>query len=76
MQLLGIIHRDIKPENIIINPEEYFKICLADFGVSCWLGDQSEDMVNHLAGTPGYIEPIILKAYLAGKNILKLFADK
>ncbi len=33
-------------------------------------------MANHLAGTPGYIDPIILNAYLAGKNILKLYPDK
>lgn len=70
MHTLGIVHRDIKPENIIIHPET-LKIKLCDFGVSYRVCKESEELANHLAGTPGYIDPIILKAYNKQQSITK-----
>ncbi|MCA9670088.1 MAG: AAA family ATPase [Myxococcales bacterium] len=55
----GLVHRDLKPENVVIRPGE--RPVLLDFGlawpVSGGGGREVADVVQSLAGTPGYMSP-------------------
>lgn len=63
MEKCGIVHRDLKPENVVVDPKSK-KLYLADFGVSYKIlapeKPTQESMLNHLTGTPGYLDPLIL----------------
>ena len=34
MHNIGVCHRDLKPENILVNPQDFSKIKIVDFGIS------------------------------------------
>lgn len=52
---LSIIHRDLKPENILFTTFEP-NITLCDFGLSCFISDESITR----CGSPGFVAPEIL----------------
>jgi serine/threonine protein kinase len=39
----GLIHRDIKPANILINPHDYMKVVICDWGSSQYQGYHTDD---------------------------------
>lgn len=52
LRIKGIIHRDLKPENILYSKkDDCYKI--SDFSLAI----QSNDPINKVVGTPGYIAP-------------------
>ena len=50
-----IIHRDLKPENILFDKKGYVHI--ADFGISKELGNEPDEKIIDLSGSPGYMSP-------------------
>ena len=50
-----IIHRDLKPENILFDKKGYAH--LADFGIAKKLGDEPEERIEDVSGSPGYMSP-------------------
>jgi serine/threonine protein kinase len=53
---VGIIHRDIKPDNIFLHKtanEEVVKV--VDFGIAKLLADTSEQKIENLTGTGGFV---------------------
>ena len=50
-----IIHRDLKPENILFDKKGY--VHLADFGIAKKLGDEPEERIEDVSGSPGYMSP-------------------
>ena len=50
-----IIHRDLKPENILFDKNGYIHI--TDFGIAKQLGNEPEEHVIHVSGSPGYMSP-------------------
>lgn len=74
----NILHRDLKLNNILVNfPSEHDKISLnmlnatvkiIDFGLSSILKDDT-DLANSTVGSPIYMAPEILDAFIYKKNI-------
>ena len=56
-----VLHRDIKPENILLEDshDHKIKIKLTDFGLAICFDE--DNPVSHLAGTPEYAAPEVLK---------------
>ncbi len=44
-------------------------MCLVDFGVSCRVSNEYSRFLNKIVGTPGYIDPALLKIYREGLKI-------
>lgn len=59
----GVVHRDLKLENILYyNDDEESKIMVADFGLSEYAWDISDE--TPICGTPGYMAPEVLSEKL------------
>ena len=62
-------HRDIKPDNLLI---EKGHVKLVDFGESkAKFGNQSSNSTMTLAGTPGYLSPLLFDAYKSSQDKCK-----
>ena len=53
----GIIHRDLKPENIMVDDNDFKKVKIIDFGLSCFEGDK---YCSVQAGTFAYMDPYLV----------------
>lgn len=59
MHSKGIIHRDLKPDNILIIDRNDLSVCISDLGLSVHSSNDFD--LSILCGSPGYIEPEILR---------------
>ena len=50
-----IIHRDLKPENILFDKNGYIHII--DFNIAKQLGNEPEEHIIDVSGSPGYMSP-------------------
>ena len=67
---LGLLHRDIKAENILFKegPKGQLKFKLIDFGLSCIPKHPELKCGKGIAGTSGFIDPLILYRVYTGKS--------
>jgi len=64
---LGIYNRNINPSTILIDLEN-LDVYISDFGVSCNVFKNShnlESQLNVLVGSPGFIDPYIIKTLIS-----------
>jgi serine/threonine protein kinase len=67
---LGLLHRDIKAENILFkkDPKGNLKFKLIDFGLSCIKNNPELRCGKGIAGTSGFIDPVILMKVYTKKS--------
>lgn len=71
LRQMNVIHRDLKPQNMLLHRRERsagiattfdLTLKIADFGVSRYLSEEAA--ASTVAGTPVYMAPELLQAYL------------
>ncbi|KAG4085388.1 putative calmodulin-dependent protein kinase type 1 [Neocallimastix lanati (nom. inval.)] len=66
----NIVHRDIKAENIMFRTkDEDSEIVIADFGLSRFINNDSDRMLQTVCGTQGYMAPEIILHKGHGKPV-------
>lgn len=66
MHSLNIVHRDITPDNIVVDESINYST-LGDLGISVCLDNPDyREPINALIGTPGYIDPFLIKCVRQG----------